>query len=514
MASQKDIQELLRLLTTGRNKMPMMAAIGRVKALQVAGLKSIPDIANTDLPTLISAITSDEKTAKSLIAACKAQLKKPASTPLKRSSTTDHSPESKRLKATYGADTTPQTPSELEASLALPMPSTDEEAISKCHIYTNRAPLVLAFAVQLLKYTVPEQPPSSRLSLAQAVVSVNSRSKAVSLGIKERGKEEGDWGMGQPKLRVMGREVSVLKRSGYEWKEDAVKTEEVETVEEEVEEAQSSDARLKSDSQVQPPRPAPANTWTISSPITSKNSKFIARALTVSSSSELSRALSALHTNTTLSTASHNITASRLLLPSGSISETSSDDGETGGGRHLLGILQSSSLTNVLLVVSRWYGAIMLGPDRWRIMTSVSRDALSQRLRVAGVVTTEPLWGLDLESPQGLPHGQLPIHGPEGARSYILKAFPSPPPTASDTKEKKKPAARLDAEKEENLSLLLGALDLLFASWAPWISKDDLDKRAWSWYVAVRPDVQDGVQGWGEKGVVKCGEILNLRRKS
>lgn len=39
MASQKDVQDLLRLLTTGRNKMPMMAAMGRIKALQSAGLR-------------------------------------------------------------------------------------------------------------------------------------------------------------------------------------------------------------------------------------------------------------------------------------------------------------------------------------------------------------------------------------------------------------------------------------------------------------------------------------------
>jgi hypothetical protein len=39
MATQKDIQDLLRLLTTGRNKLPMMAAMGRVKALQAANLR-------------------------------------------------------------------------------------------------------------------------------------------------------------------------------------------------------------------------------------------------------------------------------------------------------------------------------------------------------------------------------------------------------------------------------------------------------------------------------------------
>lgn len=39
MASQADVHDLLRLLTTGRNKLSMMAAMGRVKALQEAGLR-------------------------------------------------------------------------------------------------------------------------------------------------------------------------------------------------------------------------------------------------------------------------------------------------------------------------------------------------------------------------------------------------------------------------------------------------------------------------------------------
>lgn len=39
MSAQKDMQDLLRLLTTGRNKMPMLAAMGRVKALQSANLR-------------------------------------------------------------------------------------------------------------------------------------------------------------------------------------------------------------------------------------------------------------------------------------------------------------------------------------------------------------------------------------------------------------------------------------------------------------------------------------------
>jgi len=38
MATAKDVQDLLRLLTTGRNKIPMMAAMGRVKELRSVDL--------------------------------------------------------------------------------------------------------------------------------------------------------------------------------------------------------------------------------------------------------------------------------------------------------------------------------------------------------------------------------------------------------------------------------------------------------------------------------------------
>lgn len=39
MASQEDLRDLLRLMTTGRNKLAMMAAMGRVKSLQAANIR-------------------------------------------------------------------------------------------------------------------------------------------------------------------------------------------------------------------------------------------------------------------------------------------------------------------------------------------------------------------------------------------------------------------------------------------------------------------------------------------
>ncbi len=383
-------------------------------------------------------------------------------------------------------------------------------------MYTNRAPLVLAFAVQLLKYTMPEQPLSSRLSLAQAVVSVNSRSKAQSLGIeKGASAEQLGWGSGQPKVKVMGREISVLKRSGYEWRED--------NGEELKDEAGAGAEVRQEDAEAgEVPTGIPkggTNEWTVSASVTSMKSTFIARAITITSPSqarsELQKLLAA---QPDLRAASHNITAWRVAGDHGII-EDSNDDGESGGGRHILGLLQSCDLVGVLLVVTRWYGGIMLGPDRWRIMSQVSRDALSQRLKISGIVGQDALWGLDLEAMKntnapvtGGTAGGMPIHKPEGARAYILKAFASPA-AGENEKKKKKTGVALEKEKEENLGLLLGALNMLFGSWVEHVSRDELDRKAWSWYVQVRPDVEAGVAGWGGKGEVKLADILKLRRK-
>jgi hypothetical protein len=105
----------------------------------------------------------------------------------------------------------------------------------------------------------------------------------------------------------------------------------------------------------------------------------------------------------------------------------------------------------------------------------------------------------------------MPVHRPESARAYILKAFASGESTDG---KKKKSGVALEREKQHNLGLLLGALDLLFSSWAQHISRDELDRRAWIWYTEVRPEVEAGVSGWGAKGPVRLTQILNLRRKS
>jgi hypothetical protein len=250
-------------------------------------------------------------------------------------------------------------------------------------VVTNRAPLVLAFAVCVLKYTMPEQPISSRLSLAQALVSANSRSKAVSLGIENgQSAEEEGWGEGQPVVKVLGREIRVLKRWDYNPREGQ--------------------------------------------PTTSPN------------------------------------------------------------------------------------------PEESNSNTDLADDFLGKG-DIDDADKMPPLWGVDLEAAKSSQNntdskkktGGLPIYTAQSARSYLLRSISNVQKTTSPAKSKSNTAK--SQGNEESVACLLSVIDSVCRSWATNLNKEELDRRAWVWYLKVRPDVQSGVQGWGQKGQVNLSDILALR---
>ena len=336
--------------------------------------------------TVIERIFADQKIAKQILSAAKRVTKKRAREPGEVSS---ESP-AKRKKTIFTEDAT--IPAAIEESLTLPESNADEEELARTILHTNRAPLVLAFAIKLLEFTMPSQPLSSRLSLAQAVVSVNARTKALNLGIEKGTSAEDDgWGQGQPKIRVMGRDVRVMKRWGYEW-------------------------NGKSDHHV-------GNVEIESSDVMNSQS-------------------------------------------------TLKQDGEVGDEPALWGL--------DLEALRRFNGPLISGAQN------------AQNTNGSG----------------------LPIYTAQSARAYLLKSFASVPSPADEASPpSKKSAAVLKGEKERNLGLLLRALHSLFQSWAL-LNREELDKRAWAWYVAVRPEVENGVAGWGRKGEVKLAQIMDLRRKT
>jgi hypothetical protein len=418
-----EVQTLLRFLSQDA-RIPLSIALSKINELRKAKLNNAEAISKSSNPELCAVFSGDEKLAKQILAAAK-RVSNPNSK--KRPATSnDHARgvgQSKRARGVRDGDE--QSPAELEASLSLPSSPVSVKVLQPMTLQTNRAPLLLAFAVTLIRYTMPEQPLSSRLSLAQAVVSANSRSKAQSIGLVDgRSAEDEGWGKGQPRVRIMGREVSVMRRSRYEYDTGA-------SVSEIADRGNNDDIK---------------------------------------------------------------------------------EEGEQAGECHAASPVQAGR------------NSIVPGTPQQE----------HQEL---------PLWGLDLEALRKtnqnnnntngpvLPvstnkqSAHLPIHTPQSAHSYLLKSFAqnkpsSPPPssapfpqTSSPTK-KRKPASpsEIASERKTALSHLLLALDALISSWSGTVDRDELDRRAWGWYVRVRPDVEPGERGWGQKGRVDLGAILALSK--
>ena len=119
--------------------------------------------------------------------------------------------------------------------------------------------------------------------------------------------------------------------------------------------------------------------WIISDSITEKKSVFVARCVPIVSKDDASNNMShLLHTNKKVASATHNITAYRIKQEGASdvTIQDCDDDGESAADGRLLHLMQLMDVWNVLVVVTRWYGGVKLGPDRFRIINAVARHAL------------------------------------------------------------------------------------------------------------------------------------------
>lgn len=146
--------------------------------------------------------------------------------------------------------------------------------------------------------------------------------------------------------------------------------------------SRSSDASQEPVSSTAPAVPE----WVASSTVTFRKSVFLARACPVSSPSQAKAVVDHLLVNDKrVAKATHNITAYRIRSSSSLAGgdhvkeicyQDQNDDGETAAGGRLLHLLQLMEVWGVCLVVSRWYGGVQLGPDRFRIISQVAREAI------------------------------------------------------------------------------------------------------------------------------------------
>ncbi|KAJ7338756.1 hypothetical protein JRQ81_012658 [Phrynocephalus forsythii] len=115
-------------------------------------------------------------------------------------------------------------------------------------------------------------------------------------------------------------------------------------------------------------------------PITDRRSTFQAHLAPVVTPKQVKSVLAELYKNKKIANATHNIFAYRIYCEDKqTFLQDCEDDGETAAGGRLLHLMQILDVRNVLVVVSRWYGGILLGPDRFKHINNCARNILVEQ---------------------------------------------------------------------------------------------------------------------------------------
>uniref|UniRef100_A0A2K6U666 Protein IMPACT n=1 Tax=Saimiri boliviensis boliviensis TaxID=39432 RepID=A0A2K6U666_SAIBB len=115
-------------------------------------------------------------------------------------------------------------------------------------------------------------------------------------------------------------------------------------------------------------------------PITDRRSTFQAHLAPVVCPKQVKMVLSKLYENKKIASATHNIYAYRIYCEDKqTFLQDCEDDGETAAGGRLLHLMEILNVKNVMVVVSRWYGGILLGPDRFKHINNCARNILVEK---------------------------------------------------------------------------------------------------------------------------------------
>ncbi|XP_069953769.1 protein IMPACT-B isoform X3 [Cherax quadricarinatus] len=111
--------------------------------------------------------------------------------------------------------------------------------------------------------------------------------------------------------------------------------------------------------------------------ISDRKSHFQPHLAAVKSEAHVKQVLRKLYENKKIANATHNMFAYRFY-PEGSsnVNQNCEDDGEIHAGSRLLHLLQILDAKDVLVVVTRWYGGVHLGPDRFKHINNAARQIL------------------------------------------------------------------------------------------------------------------------------------------
>eukprot|EP00056_Hartaetosiga_gracilis_P012450 m.198885 g.198885 ORF g.198885 m.198885 type:complete len:328 (+) comp13691_c0_seq7:428-1411(+) len=110
---------------------------------------------------------------------------------------------------------------------------------------------------------------------------------------------------------------------------------------------------------------------------TDRKSTFQGHVAEVHSHDDVKLMMSKLLQNNKIAKATHNMLAYRIRdNTTESYMQDCDDDGEHGASSRMLHLLNVLGVENVAVVVTRWYGGIHLGPDRFKHINNCTRDVL------------------------------------------------------------------------------------------------------------------------------------------
>lgn len=116
---------------------------------------------------------------------------------------------------------------------------------------------------------------------------------------------------------------------------------------------------------------------TSAEPFSDRKSTFQGHAATVTSVKQVKQVLAKLCENRKIAQATHNMYAYRIYNEETKMwLQDCEDDGEDHAGGRVMHLLQILDVKNVVVVISRWFGGILLGGDRFKFINNAARDAL------------------------------------------------------------------------------------------------------------------------------------------
>lgn len=112
-------------------------------------------------------------------------------------------------------------------------------------------------------------------------------------------------------------------------------------------------------------------------PLTDRKSTFQAFAARCYSEADVRRVVQHLLSDRKIARATHNMVAWRVWDEQRRVQlHDNDDDGEAGAGVKMAELLHLMRVNNLVVMVSRWYGGIHLGSDRWRHIVATARQCI------------------------------------------------------------------------------------------------------------------------------------------